>query len=103
MGKYQIIFAPESREDLISIQNFIYDDCQSHAIADDFVMGLYQTLKSSLSNFPHKHPVYHNKIRKFVFPKHTNYNAYFEIDEENERLVVLAITASKQFTRYMKF
>jgi hypothetical protein len=32
-----------------------------------------------------------------------HYTAYFEIDEEGKRLVVLAITASWQYTRYMKF
>ncbi|MFT4928209.1 MAG: plasmid stabilization system protein ParE [Phenylobacterium sp.] len=103
MKNYQIIFSIESREDLISIQNHIYQDSQSHTIADNFVINLYETLISSLPNFPHKHPVHNKNIRKFTFPRYTNYNAYFEIDEENERLVVLAITASRQFTRYMKF
>ena len=28
--------------------------------------------------------------------------AYFEIDEESHRLIILAITASWQYTRYMK-
>jgi len=66
-------------------------------------MDLYQTLKSSLPSFPYKHPVYSNTVRKFIFPKHVHYTAYFEIDEEKDHVVVLAITDSKQFTRYMKF
>jgi len=103
MKRYQLIFAPESREDLISIQRYIYEDSQNFAIADNFVLDLYQALKKSLPTFPHKHPVYNNEVRKFVFPKHTNYNAYFEIDEVNERVVVLAITDSKQFSRYLRF
>jgi hypothetical protein len=103
MSHYQIIFSAESRENLIGIQGFIYQDSQSHSIADNFVTSLYQTLMSSLALFPHKHPVHKNNIHKFTFSKHTNYNAYFEIDAENERLVVLAITSSAQFSRYMKF
>ncbi len=103
MKNYQLIFSLESREDLINIQNYIFEDSQNFTIADCFVMDLYQTLKSSLPVFPHKHPVHNNKVRKFIFPKHVHYTAYFEIDETKERVVVLAITDSKQFTRYMKF
>lgn len=103
MKKYQLIFSLESREDLINIQNYIFEDSQNFTIADNFVMELYQTLKSSLPTFPHKHPIHNHNVRKFIFPKHTHYTAYFEIDEEKERVVVLAITDSKQFTRYMKF
>jgi len=103
MIKYQIIFSLESREDLISIQNYIFEDNHNFTIADNFVLELYQTLKSSLPYLPHKHPVYNNNIRKFIFPKFVNYTAYFEIEEEKKRVVVLAITDSKQFTRYMNF
>ncbi len=102
MKTYQLIFSLESREDLINIQNYIFEDSQNLSIADNFVLDLYQTLKSSLPYFPHKHPVYNNNVRKFIFPRHVNYTAYFDIDEENYRVVVLAITDSKQFTRYMK-
>ena len=103
MKNYQLIFSLESREDLINIQNYIFEDSQNFTIADNFVMDLYQTLKSSLPYFPQKHPTHNNNVRKFIFPKHTHYTAYFEIDEEKECVVVLAITDSKQFTRYMKF
>lgn len=103
MKNYQLIFSLESREDLINIHNYIFEDSQNFIIADDFVRALYQTLESSLPCFPHKHPVYNNSIRKFIFSKHVNYTAYFEIDEEKDHVVVLAITDSKQFTRYMKF
>lgn len=102
MRNYQLIFSLESREDLINIQNYIFEDSLNFTIADNFVMDLYQTLKSSLPSFPHKHPVHNIDVRKFIFPKHTHYTAYFKIDEEKERVVVLAITDNKQFTRYMK-
>jgi len=82
MKNYQLIFSLESREDLINIQNYIFEDSQNFTIADNFVMDLYQTLKSSLLYFPHKHPVYNNDVRKFIFSKHIHYTAYFEIDEE---------------------
>ena len=101
MENYQLIFSLESREDLISIQNYIFEESQNFSIADDFVKGLYTTLKSSLPNFPQKHPIYNNDVRKFIFPKYVHYTAYFEIDEDNERVIILAITDSKQFTRYM--
>ncbi|MEP1551037.1 MAG: hypothetical protein ABJJ44_16670 [Paraglaciecola sp.] len=39
---------------------------------------------------------------QLIFPKHTHYTADFKIDEEKERVIVLAITDNKQFTRYMK-
>ena len=103
MTKYQLVFSLEAREDLINIQNYICADSQNVTIADEFVMELYHTLTSSLPYFPHKHPVHNNDVRKFIFPKHVHYTAYFEIDEEKDHVVVLAITDSKQFTRYMKF
>ena len=102
MTDYEIIFSTESREDLISIQSYIFEDSKNFAIADNFVTNLYQALVSSLPNFPQKHPIYQGNIRKFIFPDYTNYNAYFEIDEESHRLIILAITASWQYTRYMK-
>jgi len=103
MINYQLVFSLESREDLINIQNYIFKDSQNFTLADNFVIDLYQTLESSLPNFPHKHPIHNSNIRKFIFPKHTHYTAYFEIDEKKECIVVLAITDSKQFTRYMTF
>jgi len=103
MKNYRLIFSLESREDLIKVQNYIFEDSQNFTIADNFVKELYQTLKLSLPNFPHKHPVYNKRVRKFIFPKHVHYTAYFEIDEESDCIIVLAITDSKQFTRYMKF
>ena len=103
MENYQLVFSLESRDDLISIQNYIFEDSQNHNIADNFVKELYQTLLSSLTHFPQKHPAYNNNVRKFIFPKYTYYTAYFEIVEVKNQIVVLAITDSKQFTRYMKF
>lgn len=101
MKNYQIIFAEEAKQDLINIQNYIFEDSQNLAIADNFVLDLFQAVKSSLATFPHKHPIYKRNIRKFVFPRHTNYSAYFKINEQQDSLVVLAITENKQFTRYM--
>ncbi|WP_143870692.1 type II toxin-antitoxin system RelE/ParE family toxin [Catenovulum sediminis] len=100
MSKYKIIFALEAKQDLIEIQNYIYEDSQSLAIADNFVLDLFQTLTGSLPSFPFKHPVYKRNIRKFVFPEHTHYCAYFKVDEVQSQIIVLAITNTSQYTRY---
>ena len=54
MPQYKVIFALEAKQDLIDIQNYIYEDSQSLAIADNFVLDLFQTLTghcpTSLSN-----------------------------------------------------
>ncbi len=41
MRNYQLIFSPESREDLINIKNYIFEDSLNFAIADQFVIDLY--------------------------------------------------------------
>ena len=96
----EVHLAPEAIQDLKEIQNHLYQSSKDFTIANNFTVSLYDTLLESLPNFPEKHPVYYNNIRKFVFPKFPNYCAYFEVLISAGQIRVYAITPTAQFTRY---
>lgn len=103
MNPYKVIFSSESRQDLIQIYDFIYESSLDVAIAERFVEHLYQSIVSSVSLFPEKHPVYRDDIHKYVHPKHVHYSAFFRVNEQAHRVEILAITNTAQLTRYLDF
>lgn len=52
---------------------------------------------------PKKFPVYKNAVRKYVYPENNNYTVFFEVNELSSEVFILAITNSKQYSRYIKF
>jgi len=102
MKTYQVILVAEAEQDLDEIFDYILLESQNFNIAESFTKELLLSAIETLSFMPNKHPIYKNKVHRLVFPKHTSYSAFFKIDEEKEAVFILAITDTKQFTRYMK-
>jgi plasmid stabilization system protein ParE len=90
-----------AKQDLEDIFDYIFNNSKNFSIASNFVLKLNKALVKSLSFSPTKHPIYKNKIRKFVYPQNTNYVAYFEIFDETKEVIIHIITDTKQYTRYM--
>ena len=102
MHDYRVILTNEALSDLDDIFDYILTESASPTLAESFSTELIHTIKEALSFMPIRHPIYKYQVRRFVFPKHTSYCAFFKIDEAQQAVFVLAITDSKQFTRYMK-
>lgn len=102
MNSYRVIFTDEAQSDLDDIFDYILSESSNAMVAESFATELIHTIKEALSFMPIRHPVYKNQVRRFVFPKHTSYCAFFKIDEKRQSVFILALTDSKQFTRYMK-
>ena len=100
MTAYKVNFTEEAEANLDNIFDFILLESADATLAESFSTSLVYTVNESLSFMPTKHPIYKRQVRRFVFPKYTNYSAFFKIDEPRQMVFVLAITQSKQFTRY---
>lgn len=101
MQYYTVNISDEAKQDLTKIFEFIFDESKDFTVATSFVLMLNEVIVESLSFFPAKRPIYKNNIRKFVYPKHKNYVAYFEIFDETKEVMVHVITETSQYTRYM--
>lgn len=103
MKNYEIIISKQALEDLDWIYEYIFNNSLSFYIADSFILELHHYVKNSLWYMPKMFPIYKNNVRKSVYPKNNNYTIFFEINESSLEVFILAITNSKQYSRYYKF
>ena len=89
---YEVIVTERASWDLEEGVDFY--NAQKHDLGIDFLLQFYSCL-DALSTFPSSHQRIYKNFRRLLFPDFAN-SVIFEIDENQKKVIVLAVWANKK-------
>ena len=93
MDKYQIMITPKTRADLIDIGDYISFILLEPETSEKFIKGLRRSI-SQLQYFLQKFPTIQDYILKnhnIHYMPYKNYFVFYQIDDEEKRIVILRV------------